>query len=161
MSAATSFISHLEGWEIGDSQEHLGLAHPGMLGLSPSRSGGLSRGPTPLWDHFCESNVITDGNGAFSFDLALRGAGGFIRFPRHQAGSRMLGCYFFSLLFLTQVESKSGPESLLLRGRAGLEWANPILGFLPPLCLHSSWSLCLDTFSSPCYPLSLLALRSP
>ena len=99
LSAATSLISLLAGWEIGDSQEHLGPAQPGMLGPSPSHSGGLSRGPTPLLGPFCESNVITDGNGAFSFDLALRGAGSFIRFPRHQAGSRGLGCYFFLFSF--------------------------------------------------------------
>ena len=75
------------------------LAQPGMLGPSPSRSGGLSQGPTPLVGPFCEANVITDGNGAFSFDLALRGAGSFIRFLRHQAGSRGLGCYFFLFSF--------------------------------------------------------------
>lgn len=84
------------------------LAQPGMPGPSPSPTGGLSQGPTPLLGPFCESDVITDGNGAFSFYLALRGAGSIIRFPRHQAGSGRAGLLFFSLLLLAQVESKSG-----------------------------------------------------
>lgn len=83
-------------------------ARPGMPGPSPSPTGGLSQGPTPLLGPFCESDVITDGNGAFSFYLALRGAGSIIRFPRHQAGSGRAGLLFFSLLLLAQVESKSG-----------------------------------------------------
>lgn len=51
---------------------------------------------------------------------------------------------FFSLLLLTQVESKSGPESLSLCGRAGPEQADLILGFLPPPSLAlagpSAWT---------------------
>lgn len=64
----------------------------------PLPTEGPSQGPTLLSAPFCESNVITDGNGAFSFSLGLRGPGSFIRFPRHwsEAGG-CIGLFFFSL----------------------------------------------------------------
>lgn len=85
LSAATSFISVLAGWEIGGSEQHLGPGSARDAGPQPLLTGCLSRGPTPLLGPFCESNVITDGNSAFAFYLGLRGAGSFIRFLRHQA----------------------------------------------------------------------------
>lgn len=85
---------------IGQGNRWLGAAsgpwtQPGMLGPRPSPPRGPSQGLAPLSGPFCESNVITDRNGDFSFHLSLRGVGSFIRFPRHQAGSGQLGCSFF------------------------------------------------------------------
>lgn len=116
-SASTSLISVSAGWEIGGSERHLGPGSASDAGPQPFSTGGLSRGPSPLWGPLCESNVIT--SGAFSFYLGLRGPGSFIRFPRHQARSRGL-CVFFFFPPLSSPfdpsETGQAPEALLPTG---------------------------------------------